>query len=719
MLFALVPLVALAADPTVAGAVTTPYPTYENLSVEWAITGDDDADGVVTVRYRAMGASAWRTGLPLRRVPAGMAEGFSWANKHSGSVFDLVPGTTYELELTLTDPDGGNDVRTVTATTRQLPSPAPNAVVRRVTPATIGAALSAANPGDVILLGDGTYAPITVTRNGAAGAQHLWLKAENTHQAIVNGEVRLDGRAFWVVEGLRVNAQVKFNNAHDIVVSRNVIQTAGSGVVAYDTTTGTAVYNITVIDNDITGSTTFSNATVGANGNNLGEGIELTGAGNVIAWNRVRGFRDCISTLEDASAHNQTSLDIIGNDLEIGADDAIEADFTMGNARILRNRIRNSFVGISGQPTLGGPTYAVRNVMFNVIYSPFKLHRGSVGDVALHNTVVKTGDALAIYSGVPWQRSYFRNNLFLGGTGGGTYGGFGNGTGRILELAQSGAACSYDYDGLGSIGTGSFQGRVGSATFTSLATLRSNTTEVHAQQVDLSVFAQSVTFPSSPFPEAMMPDLRLAMMSPAVDTGLALPGINDGAMGAGPDLGAYEVGAGLPTYGPRPVMAMAVCGNHAREGAEGCDDGNTRAGDGCSATCALEGGGGGGTAGGGSAGGGSAGGGSAGGGSAGGGSAGGGSAGGSAGGGSVGGGSAGGSAGGGSAGGGPVGGGSSAGGGTSGAAGGSAAAGGTAGGGSEPMATGCGCHGAGGSASGVLLAISLVLVERGRRSRRG
>lgn len=709
MLLSLFPLLALAADPTVAGAVTTPYPTYENLSVEWAISGDDDGDGVVTVRYRAMGMSAWRTGLPLRRVPAGTAEGFSWTNKHSGSLFDLVPGTTWEIELTLTDPDGGDATRTVTATTRQLPTPAPNAMVRRVTPATIGAALSAANPGDVILLADGTYNAITVTRDGAAGAQHVWLKAENPQQAIVNGEVRLDGRAFWVVEGLRVNAQVKFNNAHDIVISRNQIQTAGSGVVAYDTTTGTAVYNITVIDNEIVGSTTFSNATVGANGNNLGEGVELTGAGNVIAHNRVRGFRDCISTLEDAQARNQTSLDIIGNDLEIGADDAIEADFTMGNARILRNRIRNSFVGISGQPTLGGPTYAVRNVMFNVIYSPFKLHRGSVGDVALHNTVVKTGDALAIYSGVAWQRSYFRNNLFLGGSGGGTYGGFGNGTGRVLELAQSGAACSYDYDGLGSIGTGSFQGRVGSASFTSLATLRSNTTEVHAQQVDLSVFAQSVTFPSSPFPEAMMPDLRLAMMSAAVDTGLALPGINDGAMGAGPDLGAYEVGAALPMYGPRPLMAVAICGNHAREGGEGCDDGNTRAGDGCSATCALEASGGG-AAGGGAAGGGSAGGAAAGGqaGGASGGGTGGGSTGGGAGGASAGGvagGVAGGMAGGASGG---VAGGSPAGGTAGGSAGGSG--GGTGGGGEA--AAGCGCQQ---GSEPALLALALAIITARRR----
>jgi cysteine-rich repeat protein len=37
-----------------------------------------------------------------------------------------------------------------------------------------------------------------------------------------------------------------------------------------------------------------------------------------------------------------------------------------------------------------------------------------------------------------------------------------------------------------------------------------------------------------------------------------------------------------------PPAPSAVCGNGAQEGSEGCDDGNTTAGDGCSATCTIE-----------------------------------------------------------------------------------------------------------------------------------
>ena len=38
----------------------------------------------------------------------------------------------------------------------------------------------------------------------------------------------------------------------------------------------------------------------------------------------------------------------------------------------------------------------------------------------------------------------------------------------------------------------------------------------------------------------------------AVDAGAVLPNINEGFLGAAPDLGAFELGQPLPAYGPRP-----------------------------------------------------------------------------------------------------------------------------------------------------------------------
>jgi hypothetical protein len=46
-------------------------------------------------------------------------------------------------------------------------------------------------------------------------------------------------------------------------------------------------------------------------------------------------------------------------------------------------------------------------------------------------------------------------------------------------------------------------------------------------------------------------DFRLKPGSAAVDRGVKLPSVTDGFAGAAPDLGALEVGATPPHYGPR------------------------------------------------------------------------------------------------------------------------------------------------------------------------
>ncbi len=82
-------------------------------------------------------------------------------------------------------------------------------------------------------------------------------------------------------------------------------------------------------DNILTGICTWVNESMGAHGDNIGEGIELTGSGNVICYNKLTGFRDCISTMEDQRTAEQTCIDIYNNDIYSGVDDAIEADFLL------------------------------------------------------------------------------------------------------------------------------------------------------------------------------------------------------------------------------------------------------------------------------------------------------------------------------------------------------------------------------------------------------
>ena len=537
------PATASGADGTTPGELTAPHPTLRAATLEWRFSGDSDGDATVGVRFRA-GTGPWRQGAPLLRVPAGATQGKSWPDRFTGSLFDLAPDTAYEIEVALDDPDGGCEVRTQMLRTRPVPAPMAGAPVVAVTPATFSTLANAAQPGQILELAAGTYPGFTVTKDGAPGMPIVFRAAAGATVSVTS-EVRLDGRSHVIVQGLTIAGQIKFNGATDLAIVGNRVTTTGDGIV-----TKTRSDDLYIADNIVTGATQWTEGALGVDGANVGEGIEVTGPGHVIEHNKVSGFRDCISLIEDDGAIEQLSIDIVRNDLSECADDAIEADFCFHDCRIIENRMTNVFIAMSSQPGLGGPTYFVRNVVFNTLLTPFKLQRGSVGDVLVNNTIVKRGDAFGIYTTDVYSRQVVRNNLFLGGPGG-TYSTYDIGTGKVIEQrAADTATISMDHDGYGST-TGAFTGRLGAIPFASLAELRAMTTEMHAVQIGASDFATPPQLPASPFPSVAPPDLRLASGGAAIDVGVAIPNLTDGYTGTAPDLGAYELGATPPAYGPR------------------------------------------------------------------------------------------------------------------------------------------------------------------------
>lgn len=527
-------------EATVAGEVTVPYPTLTHLAVEWKIEGDENLNGVVRVHYRKAGEEAWREALPLRRVPAGESRGttpvFRWENKHSGSIFGLQPGAWYEIRLRLTDPDGGEEERIVRARTRPVPRAPAEAPVRRVGPGE----LDQAEPGEILVLERGDYGRFVARRDGEPGRPIVYRSEDG--QAVFES-VSLNGRKHVYLEGLTIRSggtAVTLNGSEDCVVRRCRIR----GVYGIRASSPPGARNAYIADNVIEGTTPWRNAAMGANGDNIGEGIQVTGPGNVIAYNRVSGFRDAISLMEDTGAYEQFSIDIYGNDISVGADDGIEADFCFHNCRILRNRLTNCFTGLSSQPGLGGPTYFIRNVMYNLTYVPFKLHRFSRGDVILHNTTVKVGDGMACFSSQPFDFAYFRNNLSIGGPPGEErYGGYSPGSGLAANLANPGPHCDFDYDAVGTLAT-PFRARIGRLDFFEV--------ERHGLKVQFDEVFEKVEFPLPAVPEREPADLRPRPGSAVVDAALPLPNVNEGFCGEGPDIGAYEAGQPLPHYGPRP-----------------------------------------------------------------------------------------------------------------------------------------------------------------------
>jgi hypothetical protein len=216
----------------------------------------------------------------------------------------------------------------------------------------------------------------------------------------------------------------------------------------------------------------------------------------------------------------------------------------------MRNRITNCFVGISSQPGLGGPNYFVRNVMYNLTYSAFKLHRFSHGDVILHNTVVKAGDGLGNYTSEPFDHALFRNNLFICGKAPKTsFGCYSPGRGRAIDLQVFGAHANFDFNAYGVQGM-PFEAKFRSSTS---AKLPIDEFEVHGIQIksDPMRIFDHVAFPIDPSQRYTPPDLRPSPSSGELDAGERIPNINDSFLGKSPDIGAYESKQTMPVYGPR------------------------------------------------------------------------------------------------------------------------------------------------------------------------
>ncbi len=509
----------LAQDHTIPGAIITPFPTLKNLAVEWNIQGDDNLNGRVEVAYRVTGTTAWKEGMPLFRVPAGENIGFTWSNKHSGSIFDLDPDTGYEIRLKLSDPDGGSDERTVNARTRPVPKIDRNA--------------------EIIELQAGTHDTL-FTRSGTHNRPIVYRCSEG--KAIYK-HIDLQNREWVFIDGLTIinlndkGIAIQFNGSENCVIQGCTIN-AIYGIVAYLP----GATNCYISDNVVTGICEWSSRAMGSNGDNIGEGIQLTGAGNVICYNRVTGFRDCISTMEDSHVSNQTCIDIYNNDIYRAADDAIEADFCFSNCRIFRNRITNCYMGLSSQPGLGGPNYFVRNAMYNLINGGLKLQRYSQGDVILHNTMIKIGRGLG--GNAPMDHAFFRNNLAIGGpTTDVEWGKWGVGNPWAADIRDPGVHSSFDYDAVGVYDT-PYIAKIGAKDFSEV--------EKHGvERLILHDVFNDIEFPNPPVPERGVPDLRPKAGSRVVDAAVFIPNINNNYKGKAPDCGAYEVGQQLPHYGPR------------------------------------------------------------------------------------------------------------------------------------------------------------------------
>jgi len=560
--FAVAALATLATPARAGNALTVSDPTLDTptvitLGVQMLISGDDNYNATVAVRYKKSSDTTFKTGLPLFRVHPEQLQADVPPAQFAGSIFELEPDTSYDIELHAVDPDGGDFTKTITGKTLPVPGdpPTPHAVAVSST-SELQSALDAAQPGDVITLANGTYGPnLNVSKGGVAG-NPIVIRGASQSGVVIDGggctgcNVLEYYNTGWVhLENLTIQNAERAIRVQTQNTSGNVFRYLHITNVILGITTSGNDDGYYVADNTLEGRLTWPSVykdDSGAHAND--DGINIRGSGNVIAYNRISGFGDAMKTEADLTRAN----DFYGNDVLWSYDNGIELDTSYGNVRAFRNRWTNCYATTSFQPIYGGPAYLFHNVIVNVADEPFKLHAlgGSSspsGGLIYANTVVKAGSSLQLSTPDVAKNFLFANNLFLANPS--------DGYSVRWDTPVVDPSVVLDYDGYypdGKFELGySHQGT--NQTYASFADAQAaGFFEAHGLLVGASNFASGLQTPSQYQTLISPPDVTLAADSLAIDKGTVLPGITDGYKGAAPDLGAYELGCPVPSYGPRP-----------------------------------------------------------------------------------------------------------------------------------------------------------------------
>ncbi|MGI8995694.1 MAG: Ig-like domain-containing protein [Pyrinomonadaceae bacterium] len=514
------------------GAIRS-YSTIYSIGVEWDVSDDPNHNATVQVEYRVKGSATWKSALPLMRVD------YNGANMLAGSILFLNPSTTYEVKLSLSDPDGGAEMRIVEVATKRLPSPPTGGRTFHVIEGSgggdgspgnpfkgVAAAQAGAQPGDTFFLHAGNYGGrIRFDKPGTASNYLVW-KGAGDGEVLMNG-IDIAASHIWL-EGLTVRNQAYAT--FSIAAPENVvIKRCGFFNNHYSIYLQQGGKDWYIADNTIVGDTPASTESF------AGEGIELNiTSGHTVAHNSITNVADAIS-------YPLTNVDIFGNDIFDTSDDGIEADNGRANVRMWSNRIHNAVHNaISFQPQNGAPWYIIRNQIVSNKEAPFKF-RTTDRFVLLHNTIVNWG-SLSCCNDHHLFGAYARNNLWISSQGGQIWY-FGTNTGDWRT--------NLDYDGFewGSSASPFVYGGVGYANLSSFAA--GSGLERNGRQVSKGTCFETFNFPA-PAPASIPPQMMtLKAGCNAIDGGAILPNVNDGFIGAAPDMGAYEYGRATPSYGPR------------------------------------------------------------------------------------------------------------------------------------------------------------------------
>lgn len=404
-----------------AFAAVEAVPTFHSLGLYWSASGGS-ATTPCDVRYRKAGTTTWRAGYPLwfdARAGVGADTDIARpANEYRGSLVNLDPGTTYEIELRLR----GTDTHiTLTAKTWSENFPIAKTIVLSSTSNETLVLTESGSPSGYVLY---TAAPGASATIDAAGARDFNVQIKASH-VIVRG-LTLKNAAR---DAIRIE-----DGQHDIVIEECDI--SGWGRLDTDAGAGGKGSELWGMNGDAgvySSSKTLTRVIIQRNKfhdprtdtNNWSErrakyntfhprgpqAIYLidTAGHLVIRYNEFGSdddhrFNDIVAGDKNFSWRGfpTRDSDIYGNKLSHCWDDGIEAEGGNCNVRIWGNYLNDCYTGIATAATSVGPVYIFRNVFDERARIP--------GRDSDYGPFAKLGDNHPRFGG---GRRYFFHNTLL------------------------------------------------------------------------------------------------------------------------------------------------------------------------------------------------------------------------------------------------------------------------------------------------------------------
>lgn len=543
--------------------------TPEQIGLYLPLTVVVPDDAMVTLRYRALGDLDWKSGHPLLRIHPewSSAAPVALVDSFAGTIFDLNPGVSYRIELTLQGTQFDPQVIETVYSTRSLPRPHQGVTTTATTADDLQAMLDGLVPGDVLQLSNGTYDVEGLTlRVSGTEASPITIRGETRDSVVLHDNsgrvLQILEASHLIIEDLTIrgsevdsgtNASSEaislWNGASQAYITFRRLKLVGvdKGIVA-----SKAVTSILLYDSILEGNNAWNAAFVESNLTWNDDGVRLPGEGNCAFQNTLHGFGDSFAVIDGV---HSAAIYYYRNRISMTGDDAFEGDYGTRNIAFYDNHISNSGTLLSLDPLWGGPLYCFRNISVNTVRGPFKFNSRQSGFVVYNNTIVRT-EGTTTWGWVQFNNGdlknwSYRNNILI----------YQGGTGKLLAL-ESGGMTPLDFTHNGWFPDEAIWWSSTGGSHDSLATARDAlpataplfgvSTQRHEHdlivqpepfETELPLGADHLTEVTSLF----VPTLKAE--SKPRHAGTAIPNITDGFSGVAPDMGALVEGRAIPAWG--------------------------------------------------------------------------------------------------------------------------------------------------------------------------